>query len=171
MTAPVQEPTPRPGTPPALHSIQPTAQGANYSLARLGPVCDLEQYGVKHPRFPAPVMGKVFLKDILNLTAMEISFGVMPAQAAMPFLHKHRNNEEVYLIIQGCGQMQIDGDVLDVEAGTAIRVAPDGVRTWRNTSNENLFYIVIQAKENSLTHWTLSDGIGISNPVEWPQTA
>ena len=116
-------------------------------------------------------MGKVFLKELLGLTGMEISFGVLPAHKSVPFLHKHRENEEVYLFLKGRGQMLIDGEVLDVEEGTAVRVSPDGARSWRNTSSEDLFYVVIQAKEGSLTAWTLSDGVDVPGKVEWPEEA
>lgn len=87
----------------------------------------------------------------------------------MPFLHKHRENEEVYLFIGGKGQIQIDGDVLDVEQGTAVRVSPEGARCWRNTSAADLLYIVVQAKECSLTAWTRSDGAEIPEKVRWPK--
>jgi mannose-6-phosphate isomerase-like protein (cupin superfamily) len=113
-------------------------------------------------------MGKVFLKELLGLTGMEISFGVLLPGAAMPFHHKHRENEEVYLFLQGCGQMLIDGEVLDVCEGTAVRITPAGVRTWRNTGDELLFFVVIQAKEGTLSQWTLSDGIGVPDAVGWP---
>jgi mannose-6-phosphate isomerase-like protein (cupin superfamily) len=145
--------------------------GRNYALVRLGGAKEWVRYGVKHPAVPTPVMGKVFLKALLGLTAMEISFGVLPAQASMPFLHRHRENEEVYLFVGGRGQVQIDGEVLDVEEGTAVRVAPEGVRAWRNTSSEDLLYIVIQAKDGSLTAWTGTDGMRVPGPVEWPATA
>jgi mannose-6-phosphate isomerase-like protein (cupin superfamily) len=172
MTTNVQKATPQGSDMPLIGmEAREKRQGRNYSLVRLGGVQELARYGVKHPLVPVPVSGKVFLKEPLGLTGMEISFGVLPAHAAVPFLHKHRVNEEVYLFVRGRGQIQIDGDVLDVEEGTAVRVAPDGVRAWRNTSSEDLFYIVIQAREGSLTAWTLSDGVGVPGKAEWPGEA
>ena len=52
---------------------------------------------------------------ILNTTGAEISFQIMPPQADIPFYHKHRRNEEIYIILKGNGQFQIDGNILDVE--------------------------------------------------------
>jgi mannose-6-phosphate isomerase-like protein (cupin superfamily) len=164
-TAPVSD-MPRVGA-----EVREKKVGRNYSLVRLGGVGELAGYRVRHPLVPVPVAGKVFLKEPLGLTAMEISFGVLPAGVAVPFVHKHRVNEEVYLFVRGRGQIQIDGDVLDVEEGTAVRIAPEGERTWRNTSSEDLFYIVIQARENSLTAWTLSDGVAVPGKPEWPAQA
>jgi mannose-6-phosphate isomerase-like protein (cupin superfamily) len=156
---------------PAIGSVKEVRQGSNYSLVKLGDAACWKEYGVQSRALPQPFMGKVFLKALLGLTAMEISFGVMPAHASMPFLHKHRVNEEVYLFVGGKGQVQIDGEVLDVEEGTAVRVAPEGVRAWRNTSAQDLLYICIQAKEGSLTAWTGTDGVGVPGPVAWPAQA
>ena len=44
------------------------------------------------------------LHDELNLTGCEISCNQMPAGAAVPFVHKHKENEEVYIITQGGGE-------------------------------------------------------------------
>ncbi|MGE3803076.1 MAG: cupin domain-containing protein [Gemmataceae bacterium] len=142
--------------------------GANFSLVKLGGSDELKRYGIRHPLSRATVHGKVFLKQLLDLTGMEISFGSMPPHAAVPFHHKHQENEEVYLFLGGRGQMQIDGDIIDVEEGTAVRIAPEGVRTWRNTSDQELFYIVIQARAGSLQRWTGTDGLPVPEPVEWP---
>ena len=87
----------------------------------------------------------------------------------MPFHHKDQEHEELYLFIKGKGQFQIDGEVVDVREGTAIRVAPDGVRIWRNNSSEDLYFAVIQAKAKSLSGEDISDGIGVGNRIEWPE--
>lgn len=55
--------------------------------------------------------------------------------------------------------MQIDGEVVNIKEGTVVRVTPDGNRTWRNNSQEDLYYVVIQAKEGSLRQDTFEDGI------------
>jgi len=143
-------------------------EGPNFSLVQLGEIKDLRQYRFQHPALPAAVPGKVFLQELLGLTGMEISFGVMPAGRSMPFHHRHRQNEEVYLFLRGRGQFQIDGQVHEVREGTAIRVSPEGVRSWRNHSTEDLFYVVIQAKAGSIEGGTTTDGVGLPGPVNWP---
>lgn len=121
--------------------------GTNYSAVRLGAAGGWGRYAVRHPGLGATLHGKVFLKSLLNLTGTEISCGVIPGQGGPPFLHKHRENEEVYLFVSGKGQMQVDGETIDVAEGCVVRVAPAGVRAWRSTSDEPLVYLVIQAKE------------------------
>lgn len=163
-----QQTAPRSANFPRQGEVPETQAGRNFTVAYVGKPEELRKYGVAHPARNRPFWGKVFLHEVLGLTGMEISFGVMPANASMPFYHKHQQNEEVYLFLNGSGQFQIDGQVVEVREGTAIRVSPDGVRCWRNTSSEDLFYVVIQAKAGSLEQWTGTDGIGIPDAVTWP---
>lgn len=86
----------------------------------------------------------------------------------MPFYHQHRQNEEVYIFIQGKAQMQIDGVVIDVQEGSIVRIAPKRLITWRNNSNEPVRYIVIQMKKNSLNQYGLGDGVVADKAVTWP---
>jgi uncharacterized cupin superfamily protein len=112
-------------------------------------------------------MQKVFLKDTLQLTGMEVSLNRLPPGEGSLFRHKHKQNEELFIIVKGYGQLQVDGKIIDVREGTSIRVAPDGVRAIRNNSSEDLYYICIQAKEGSLTAYTKTDGIITDKTVEW----
>ena len=86
----------------------------------------------------------------------------------MPIYHQHQQNEEVYIFIQGKGQVQVDGEVIDVQEGSIVRIAPHGERIWRNNSNEPLLYIVIQTRERSLTQYGLADAIVPGKSVTWP---
>jgi mannose-6-phosphate isomerase-like protein (cupin superfamily) len=110
---------------------------------------------------------KVFLKDSMQLTGMEVSLNRVPAGQGSPYRHKHKENEELYIFVQGSGQFQVDGRIMDVRAGTCIRVAPEGDRAIRNHSSEDLYYICIQAKERSLTQYTATDGMITSPTVQW----
>jgi mannose-6-phosphate isomerase-like protein (cupin superfamily) len=153
---------------PQRSEVEERLSGPNFTLARLGRVEDLSRYAVDSPRLGLTLRGKVFLQRVLDLTGMEISFGLMPPHTSMPFLHKHDQNEEVYLFLKGKGQFQVDGQVIEVGEGSAVRVAPEGVRCWRNHSDEDLFYVVIQAKAGSLEQWTRTDGVGVPGTPEWP---
>lgn len=143
--------------------------GKNFTASHPGKFADLHQYLIEHPRLNRKAPGKLFLKDHLNLTSMQVSLNKLPAGVEVPFYHAHKNNEELYIFTGGKGQMQIDGEIVDVEEGTAIRVAPNGLRTWRNNSNQDLYYIVIQAKDRSLDGDTFDDGLPSDKPVSWEQ--
>jgi mannose-6-phosphate isomerase-like protein (cupin superfamily) len=143
-------------------------EGQNFTVAHVGKWADLDQYTFQHPKLPGTYPGKLFLKNVLKLTGMEVSLNKVPQGTQLPFYHKHQEHEELYLFIKGKGQFQIDGEVVDVREGTVIRVAPDGVRTWRNNSSEDLYFVVIQAKAGSVSKENISDGIGVGHGVEWP---
>lgn len=114
------------------------------------------------------IRGKHFLKDKVGLTGCEISINSLPPGVSMPFHHTHQQNEEVYVFIQGKGQMQVDGDIIDVQEGSIVRISPNGLRTWRNNSDEPLLYIVAQMRENSLNQYGIGDGVVPDQAVTWP---
>ncbi len=144
-----------------------TKRGTNYSVYSGGSLQDWSQHKLVHPR-AGKVRGKHFLKDHLDLTGCEISINSLPAGVALPFAHQHKVNEEIYIFIQGSGQMLVDQEVIDVTEGSIVRIAPQAVRTWRNNSSDPLVYIVIQVQENSLRQHTFEDGIPNTDPINWP---
>lgn len=139
----------------------------NYSVAHLGPWKGWERHEYFHPRLNRKIRGRVFLRKLLGLTGMEVSLNKLPARAEVPFYHAHRENEELYLFLQGRGQFQVDGQSFDVQEGSVVRVKTSGMRTWRNASDEDLYFACIQAKEGSLTADEVSDGIPGEAPVRW----
>jgi mannose-6-phosphate isomerase-like protein (cupin superfamily) len=144
-----------------------TDKGTNFAAIHAGPFSGLDDYKLEVPALNRTVRGKLFVRDFLGLTGMQISMNKLPAGGAVPFYHKHKENEEVYLFIRGKGQMQIDGQIIDVEEGSVVRIGTNGNRTLRNNSTEDLQYICIQAKENSLQIDTFDDGVRDEKPVEW----
>jgi mannose-6-phosphate isomerase-like protein (cupin superfamily) len=143
-----------------------TNSGANFAAADLGTLAELGQYRFKHPAVPGEVEGKVFLHALLGLTSAEISLNRVPPGFAMPFHHRHRRNEEIYIFIKGRGEFQVDDRIFPVGEGSVVRVAPDGARWWRNTSDKPLYYIVVQAPVGGLTAGaTISDGMPAPNPA------
>lgn len=143
-------------------------EGKNFTIAHLGGWDELDNYTFKHPRIPWEYPRKLFLKGELGLTGMEVSLNKMLPGEGMPFYHSHKANEELYVFLRGKGQFQVDGEVIDVEEGTVIRVTPPGIRVWRNNSTETLYYIVVQAKADSLSGSDISDGRGLAKKPEWP---
>lgn len=142
-------------------------EGENFTVLHTGESRNLDQYTFRHPSGKR-VAGKLFLKDHMETTGMEISLNKFAAGWSMPFAHAHQENEEVYVFTGGKGQMQIDNQTFNVEEGTVVRVAPKGVRIWRNISNEDLYFIVIQARQGSLTQETFEDGIHVEREIKWP---
>lgn len=132
-----------------------------------GPASEWDRWLFQHPLSSRPAPGKLFLSDKLNLTGMEISLNTLPPGKGPPFVHRHRTHEEVYVFLSGTGEFQVDGKRFPVSAGSAVRVSPEGERTWRNTGTEPLTYIVIQAVAGSLQEQGIDDGEVVARQVIW----
>ncbi len=88
------------------------------------------------------------LHDVLGLTGAEISINNLPAGAGVPFVHTHKKNEEIYIILSGKGSAVLDGEKVDFAAGDVIRAADSPV-SWA----------CIQVRENSLEEYTAGDAV------------
>ena len=99
------------------------------------------------------------LHDKLALTGAEISINNLPAGASVPFVHAHKNNEEIYGILSGKGKVVIDGETVELAAGDWIRIAPAGMRQFFAAEDSAISYICIQVKENSLDSYTGDDAV------------
>ena len=98
------------------------------------------------------------LHDALKLTGCEVSFNNLPAGVAVPFVHKHKENEELYLIVKGSGEFFLDGEIITLAAGDCVRVDPACERCIK-AGSEGLSFYCIQTKAGSLEHFTATDGV------------
>lgn len=103
------------------------------------------------------VEGKLFVKESTGATSCEISFGTLPTGAAVPFFHSHKANEENYIILSGAGRFQVNDEAFDITEGSVIRVSTNCDRNIKCTSETPMTYICIQAKEDSLDGYTMTD--------------
>lgn len=101
--------------------------------------------------------GKAFLHDVLNLTSCEISINSAPKGFKVPFYHKHKQNEEVYIVLKGEGIISVGENKIKVKEGSVVRVATGVSRTIENTGNSEFNFICIQAKEGSLNQFGFAD--------------
>ena len=102
--------------------------------------------------------GKAFLHDALELTSCEISVNAVPKGFKVPFNHKHKQNEEVYIVLKGEGIITVDGEAVNVKEGSAVKIMPEASRTIENTSDGIFEFICVQAKSSSLEQFGLGDG-------------
>lgn len=102
--------------------------------------------------------GRVELHEKLGLTGSEISINALPAGANIPFVHAHKENEEVYYILDGDGKFVIDGEEVALKAGNVVKVAPAGKRQIF-AGDKGISYICIQTKIGSLGEYTAADAI------------
>lgn len=133
-----------------MAGVSDVRRGINYTVGETGPMDQLD--------------AKLFVGQDLGFTGMQVSLNRFAPGQEVPFLHQHRQHEEMYVFIQGNGQFQVDGETFDVKPGTIVRVLPDGKRAWRNNSDQDLLCVVIQANLDSLTG---QDGIRMDQPIAW----
>ncbi len=57
--------------------------------------------------------------------------------------HRHRDEHELYLLLEGTGRMRVDGDLLTLEPHTLVLVEPPSVRQiFNDTGADQLWFIV-----------------------------
>ena len=73
-----------------------------------------------------------------------LTYRRMPSQTGGKgsYGHAHRTQEEVYLVLSGTLQFKLDDEVLDVPARTAVRVAPEVVRSVWNEGPEDVELVI-----------------------------
>lgn len=99
------------------------------------------------------------LHDRLSLTGAEISINNLPAGTGVPFVHSHKKNEEIYVVLSGKGKAVIDGETVALSEGDWIRVAPSAKRQFSAADDSDISFACIQVKENSLEEYTTTDAI------------
>lgn len=73
---------------------------------------------------------RIELHEKLSLTGAEISLNKLPAGANVPFVHSHKENEEIYGILSGNGKAIIDGEEISLSTGDWLKIAPAAKRQF-----------------------------------------
>ena len=113
----------------------------------------MANYAIKNLNGWKNVTGKIFLGEELGLTGAEVSFQRLAAGEDAPFYHAHKTHEELYVIISGQGEYEVDGEKNNVSEGSVIRVSPAGIRALRNTGKEDLVMMCIQYESQPITNF------------------
>jgi mannose-6-phosphate isomerase-like protein (cupin superfamily) len=150
-----------------MKAIENVSENRNYTAISVGSMDKLSDYSFIHPKTNREVGGKVFVKDATKATGTEISFTALPPKTELSYFHFHNKDEETYIILKGAGYYQVDDDCFPISEGSVIRVAPNGKRGLCNTSDEQMVYICVQAKENSLEEHTADDGERVVYEPKW----
>ena len=75
----------------------------------------------------------------------------MPAQTGGKgsYGHRHRTQEEIYFVVSGTVQFKLDDDLLDLEGGTVVRIAPHVSRSVWNEGPDDAVLIIISTKSEN----------------------
>jgi mannose-6-phosphate isomerase-like protein (cupin superfamily) len=144
-----------------------TMRGTNFTCFNAGPMAGWTQYQLEPPEVPMPAKGKLFLRNLLESSGLEISLNVVQPGKVMPFLHRHQENDEVYIIIGGRGQFLVDGECFEVAEGSILRLTPQAARAWRNNSDAPLYFLCIQYRADSVLQGGTLDGQKVEGKPRW----
>ena len=149
-----------------MKQIETIATAANFSAVNVGKLNELSDYVLElGPDVKIP--GKVFGGAALGATGAEFSFQMFQPGTETGFLHTHKTHEELYFFLSGRGEFQVDGQVIPVEEGSVVRVAPAGVRSVRNNGTSPLVMLCVQYRGATFTAEDAADGNILSEPVKW----
>ncbi len=85
------------------------------------------------------------------------------------YWHVHTEIEELYVFLEGLGQMGLDDDVIDVAPGTVVRVGQGVWRTWRARpdSDGELRWLCIRGADHGFPSATVDATRDTERPVPW----
>jgi mannose-6-phosphate isomerase-like protein (cupin superfamily) len=94
-------------------------------------VKNLRQVEDSAPRFGfAPDMEARFAARELGLGESGVSLQRLAPGAGQPFGHRHKRQEELYVVVDGSGRVQLDDEVVELGPWDAVRVAPEVSRSF-----------------------------------------
>jgi mannose-6-phosphate isomerase-like protein (cupin superfamily) len=83
-----------------------------------------------------------FARKHLNSEHLGLSlFGYGPGYRS-PIGHRHREQEEVYLVVGGSGRMKLDDEIIELRQWDVVRVAPSTVRAFEG-GPDGLEYVAV----------------------------
>lgn len=71
-----------------------------------------------------------FAREALGSPELGLSRFTYEPGARMPWGHRHREQEEAYVVVGGSGRANLDGEIVELEPWDALRVAPAVVRSF-----------------------------------------
>ena len=142
-----------------MKQVETIKAGENFTAVNVGKLSSIKDYVL--PLGDIEIPGKVFVGQALQATGSELSFQTLFPGQDSGFLHTHKTHEELYFILKGEGEYQVDGEIFPVSEGSIIRVAPAGKRALKNTGKDEMLMLCIQYKANSFTENDSPAGDGV----------
>ena len=106
-----------------------------------------------------------FLSEPLGTTQVAFTHRRMPQHTGGKgaYGHRHKTQEELYFVISGRLQMKLEDELLELEPGTVVRVAPQVARSVWNDEPEDAHLVIVSTR--------IEDGRGDAEIVEdfWPE--
>ena len=78
----------------------------------------------------APGMEARFSRKHIDSDHLGVSYFRYPADFRSPFGHRHREQEEAYVVVAGSGRAKLDDEVIELSEWDVLRVSPEVVRSF-----------------------------------------
>ena len=102
-----------------------TQTRAAYAIQNLRELEDLaKKYGL------SPAMETHFAREPLGCEQSGLSMQRLAPKARQPFGHRHEQEEELYVVVDGSGRVKLDDEILDLRTWDAVRVSPGVMRCF-----------------------------------------
>lgn len=115
--------------------------------------------------------GKQFIDGALGSENAGISINATEPGDQSPFWHSHAHTEEIYIVLDGEGEIAIDDDVVPLSAGSAVRVAPNSMLALRclPSSAGALKWICVRSGADSLAGIGKDAALDRERPFPWSE--
>src|ERR687883_468418 len=92
-------------------------------------VVNLKEVEDQAPRFDmSPQMEMRMARVALGLENSGVSYQRLSPNFRLPFGHKHKNQEEIYVLVSGSARVKLDDEVKEMKPWDAVRVARETIR-------------------------------------------
>ena len=113
----------------------------------------MSNYTIRHQDDIPDVLGEYpgemrLLTGALGSEQVALTYRRMPAGSGGKgsYGHRHLTQEEIYFLISGRLEAKLDDDVVELEPGTAVRVAPEVARSLWNAGPEDAVLVIISVR-------------------------
>ena len=86
-----------------------------------------------------------FAHEDLDSERSGISYQVVKAGQRQPFAHRHKEMEEIYVVVSGGGRVKLDDEIEEVGQFDAVRIAPEVIRTFE-AGDQDLVLLVFSPR-------------------------
>lgn len=95
---------------------------ASWAKASFDELCDVSPADV-------PIQWR-FARQALGSPEIGVSRFTYEPGAKMPWGHRHREQEEAYVVVAGSGRAKLDDEIVELSAWDVLRVAPAVIRSF-----------------------------------------
>jgi uncharacterized cupin superfamily protein len=94
-------------------------------------IVNLKDVEDQAPKFGhAPNLEARFASSALDLESSGVSYQRLAPNFRGPFGHRHKEQEELYVVVGGSGRLKLDDEVVEVSTWDAVRVPPQVTRCF-----------------------------------------